>query len=125
LLNQYNLNLQSGTDRSKTYASALYETNKGSFKQNGYDRFNLNFNNDFTLTHFLSFNFGANLQYKKQETSGATIAELQDLSPYELLLNPDRSYGVNLNTYNREQLSLIPRDQFPYSDWSYNLLQEI
>ncbi|WP_316815124.1 SusC/RagA family TonB-linked outer membrane protein [Pedobacter nyackensis] len=125
VLNQYNLNLQTGTDHSKTYASIMYENDKGAYKKNGYDRFNLNFNNDFKLTNFLSFNFGANFQYKKQETSGATVEEIQNLSPYEVLLNPDGSYGANLNEYNRELLGKIPSGLFPYADWSYNLLQEV
>ncbi|MFD2554109.1 SusC/RagA family TonB-linked outer membrane protein [Sphingobacterium tabacisoli] len=125
LLNQFNANVQSGSDRSRTYASVLYENNKGSFKNNSYDRFNLNFNNDFKIASFLTFNLGANLQYKKQEYGGTNIKEIQELSPYELLLNPDGTYGTNLKVYNREQLGLIPSEKFPYADWSYNLLQEV
>jgi len=125
VLNQYNVNIQSGTDRSKTYTSMMYEKNKGGYVKNGYDRFNLNFNNDFKITKFLNFNLSANLQYRKQETSGATIDELKGVSPYELLLNPDGSYATNLKDYNREQLALIPTAKFPYADWSYNLLQEV
>ncbi|WP_165973339.1 SusC/RagA family TonB-linked outer membrane protein [Pedobacter sp. ok626] len=125
VLSQYNINLQSGTDRSKTYMSLMYENNKGSFVKNGYDRVNLNFNNDFKISKALNFNISANLQYKDQESSGATIDEIQGLSPYELLLNPDGSYGTNLKDYNREQLGLIPYDKFTYSDWSYNLLREV
>lgn len=125
ILNQYNVNIQTGTERSKTYASVMYEKNKGGYIKNGYDRFNLNFNNDFKITNFLNFNLSANLQYRKQETSGATVGELQELSPYEVLLAPDGSYGVNLKGYNREQLSLMPLDKFTYSDVSYNLLREV
>jgi len=125
ILNQYNVSLQAGTDRTKTYASVMYESEKGAYKGNSSNRFNINLNNDFKLTNFLNFNIGANLQYRKRETSGATISEIQDLSPYEMLLNPDGSYGTNLKTYNREQLALIPFNKFPYSDWSYNLLREV
>jgi len=125
ILNQYNVNIQTGTERSKTYASVMYEKNKGAYVKNGYDRFNLNFNNDFKITKFLNFNLSANMQYRNQETSGATLAEIGEVSPYEVLLNPDGSYGTNLNTYNREQLSLIPTGKFPYADWSYNLLREV
>lgn len=125
VLDQYNISMQSGNERSKTYASILYEKNKGDFVKNGYNRFNLNMSNDFRLAKFISFNIGANINYKKQENSGASIGEIGALSPYELLLNQDGSYGVNLNKYNREQLSLIPSDKFPYADWSYNLLQEV
>ncbi len=125
VLNQYNVNIQTGTDRAKTYASVMYEKNKSGYIKSGYDRFNLNFNNDFKITRYLNFNLSANLQYKQQETSGATVAELQELSPYEVLLNTDGSYGVNLKGYNREQLSLMPLDKFNYSDVSYNLLREV
>lgn len=125
LLNQYNINLQAGNQRVRNYTSVLYEKNKGAFQKNGYDRFNLNFNNDFKITSFLQFNLGANLQYKKQQYGGATLEEIAQLSPYELLLNEDGSYGVNLKTYNREQLSLIPTEKFTYADWSYNLLREV
>ncbi|MCJ0741190.1 SusC/RagA family TonB-linked outer membrane protein [Pedobacter montanisoli] len=125
ILNQYNVNIQTGTERSKTYASMMYEKNKTGYIKSGYDRFNLNFNNDFKITRYLNFNLSANLQYKKQETSGATVAELQELSPYEVLLNDDGSYGVNLKGYNRDQLSQMPLNKFTYSDVSYNLLREI
>jgi len=125
ILSQYNVNLQSGTERSKTYVSLMYENNKGSYIKNGYDRVNLNFNNDYKISKILNFNLSANLQYKDQENGGATIAEMQELSPYEILLNSDGSYGTNLKDYNRQQLSLIPYDKFTYSDWSYNLLREV
>ncbi|SKC06986.1 TonB-linked outer membrane protein, SusC/RagA family [Sphingobacterium nematocida] len=125
VLNQYNVNLQASNERVRNYTSVLYENNKGAFQKNGYDRFNLNFNNDFKITSFLQFTLGANLQYKKQQYGGATISEIEGLSPYELLLNQDGSYGINLNTYNREQLGLIPTEKFTYSDWSYNLLREV
>nr|WP_121271140.1 SusC/RagA family TonB-linked outer membrane protein [Pedobacter schmidteae] len=125
ILNQYNVNIQTGTDRAKTYASVMYEKDKGSYIKNGYDRFNLNFNNDFKITKFLDFNLSANLQYRNQETSGATLREISEISPYEVLLNADGSYGTNLNLYNREQLSHIPVGSFPYADWSYNLLREV
>ncbi|WP_158563169.1 SusC/RagA family TonB-linked outer membrane protein [Chitinophaga silvatica] len=125
MLNQYNVSIRGGGERSKTYASVMYENNKGNFIKNGYERYNLNLQNDFKLTKFAEFTLGANLQYKKTESSGASLSELSDLSPYETLLNPNGTYSVNLNTYNREQLSLIPYDKFPYSDWSYNLLREV
>lgn len=125
ILNQYNVNIQTGTERAKTYASVMYEKNNSGYVKSGYDRFNLNFNNDFKITRYLNFNLSANLQYRTQETSGATVAELQELSPYEVLMNADGSYGVNLKGYNRDQLSQMPLNKFNYSDVSYNLLREV
>src|SRR5205085_1065918 len=85
----------------------------------------MNFNNQFQATKFLQFVFGANVQYKKQETTGPDVGELQNISPYETLLNPDGTYSVNLNSWNREQQNLLPLTKFPYSDWTYNLLREV
>jgi TonB-linked SusC/RagA family outer membrane protein len=125
ILNQFNLNISSATDRNKSYSSLMYEKRDEGFRGSGYDRFVVNFNDQFKVTDFLEFNFGTNIQYKKQETSGATVGEIQQLSPYETLLDPDGNYSVNLNTWNRQQLSLLPLNKFPYSDWSYNLLREV
>lgn len=125
VLNQYNLSLSGGSDRSRTHASLLYETNKTAFIKSGYNRYMLNFNNQFRPSNSITLMVGATLQYRKQETSGATVGEIQSLSPYETLLNPDGSYSVNLKTYNREQMALLPLAKFPYQDWTFNLLREV
>jgi TonB-linked SusC/RagA family outer membrane protein len=125
ILNQFNLSLSSATDRSRSYASLMYENKKEGFKKRGYDRLLLNFNNQYQVTDFLQVQFGANIQYKKTETSGAEVGDLQQLSPYETLLNPDGSYSTNLRNWNREQMALLPLSKFPYADWSYNLLREV
>ena len=124
-LNQVSVNLSSATDRAKTYGSILYENQKDGFIKKGYERYLMNFNNQFQVTKSLQLVFGANVQYKKQETSGPDVAELQSISPYETLLNPDGTYSANVNTWNREQQNLLPLNKFPYSDWRYNLLREV
>ena len=125
LLSQVNINLSSATDKSRTYASFLFENKKEGFQKRGYDRFGVNFNNQFQPASFITVSIGANLQYKKTEISGAEVGELQQLSPYETLLNSDGKYSVNINTVNREQVALLPVNLFPYNDWSYNLLREV
>lgn len=125
LINQATVNLSGATDRMKTYGSLLYEGKQDGIINRGYKRYLLNFNNDFQATRYLQFSFGANLQYKKTETSGPTIEEMQTLSPYETLVNPDGSYSVNVNSYSRQEINKLPLAQFPYSDWSYNLLREV
>ncbi|MDR6782186.1 TonB-linked SusC/RagA family outer membrane protein [Pedobacter africanus] len=131
ILNQVNLRFSGGTEKMRTAASLLYENNREGFKKRGYDRVVLNFNNNFKATSFLTFNFGANVSYRKNDfsgvggQSGTDIAEIEELSPYELLLNEDGSYGVNLRRLNRVELSKLPLNKFPYQDWSYNLLREV
>jgi len=133
ILSQYNVNFSHGSDRSKSYASLLFEDNKTRFQGSGYNKYGMNFSNEYKIAKFLTFNFGLNLQYKKEETSGATISEIGELSPYETLLNPDGSYAVNLknsngtigfNGLNREISAALPLNNFPYPDWNYNLLRE-
>lgn len=125
MLTQANINLSGSTEHNKTYASILYENQKEGFQKSGYNRFLFNFNNQYQAGNFLTLSLGANIQYRKQETSGATVEDIQQLSPYETLLNPNGAYSVNLNAYNREQQALLPLSKFPYSDWTYNLLREV
>ena len=124
MLNQYNLTLSGATNRSRTYASLMFEDNKTGYIKSGYKRYNMNFNNQYRVANFLNLTFGANIQYRKQETSGATVGEIQGLSPYETLLDAKGNYSTNL-TYNREQMGLLPLNLFPYNDWNYNLLREV
>jgi TonB-linked SusC/RagA family outer membrane protein len=125
VVNQVSLSLAGSTERAKTYGSILYESKKDGFIKRGYDRYLINFNNQFQATKFLQVTFGANVQYKRTETSGPTVGEIQNISPYETLVNPDGNYSVNLNSWNRAEMGLLPLAKFPYPDWNYNLLREI
>lgn len=124
-LNQVSLGFSSATDRSKTYGSILYEGQNDGFIKKGYNRYLMNFNNQITATKFLQILIGANIQYKKAETTGPDVPEIQNISPYETLLNSDGSYATNLMSWNREQQNLLPLSKFPYADWTYNLLREV
>ncbi|MFD2871693.1 SusC/RagA family TonB-linked outer membrane protein [Mucilaginibacter ximonensis] len=125
VLSQYNVDFSVVGEKSKSYASLLFEDNKTRYQGTGYNRYGMNFSNEYKFTKFLTFNFGLYLQYNKQNNSGATLAELKSLSPYETLVKSDGTYAVNLNTYNRAVLSGLPLNSFPYSDLSYNLLREV
>lgn len=85
----------------------------------------INYNNSYKVTKWLTANLITTLQRKDQETSGVTIGEFSNLSPYEMLLNEDGSYATNLNVYNRAELEKLPLEKLPYSDWSYNMLREV
>lgn len=124
ILTQYNVALSGSTDRARTYASIMYEKSKTGYVNSGYSRYLFNFNNQYKLTSFLDFNLSAIFQYQKNESSGATIGDIQGLSPYETLLDPNGAYSVNLRM-NREQLATLPLERFPYQDWNYNLLREV
>lgn len=138
-LTQYNVGLTQLSEKSRSYVSLMFEDNKSRYQGTGYNRYVINFNNEYKPAKFITFNFGLFLQYKKQQASGASLAEIGRLSPYETLLNPDGSYSANLASIesggvgsaigmagrNRYLVSQLPMNQFPYSDWNYNLLREV
>jgi len=122
---QYNISFNYRGDRTRTYASLLFENNQDRYIGNKYQKFNMNIQNEFNLAKFLTFNINAFLLYNDQSSSGGTLAELRNLSPYETLINSDDSYSAQINTYNRYLLTKLPLNKFPYQDLSYNLLREI
>lgn len=124
VLQQYNISISRGGDRSQNYVSFLYENDLGGMKGNSYDRWMVNLNNKFNLTKWLTANLDATIQQRSDTRNGATLSEISELSPYELLLNENGSYATNLKIYNREQMATLPMNQFVYNDWSYNLLRE-
>lgn len=125
VLSQYNINISGGTDKLRSLASFMFEKNKDGFVGNQYNRFMFNFNNQYKATKFISFFANASIQYTDQTSSGATVSEIEQLSPYETLLNPDGAYSVNLKQINRQLFATLPAKSLPYADWSYNLLREV
>ncbi len=125
-LQQYNINLSGGTDKSSTYASVMYEKNDEATIKRGYERYMLNFNNSYKINSWLTATVSGTFQKKTQETSGVTISELSSLSPYEMLVEEDGSYAYNSYYWNRLVAEDLNLQNLPYSDLtSYNLLKEV
>lgn len=125
VLQQYSISLSRGGAKSQNYLSLLFEKDLSYIKENSYNRWIANFNNSYDITRWLTLNLGATLQQKNETSSGATLAEISQLSPYEMLLTPTGSYSSNIKDFNREQVTTIPLNKFVYNDWDYNLLQEV
>ena len=121
---QYNVSISGGSERSRNYLSLMYEKNNEGTIKRGYNKYMINYNNQYDVTKWLKTSLSTTLQRKKTDFSGPVINDFTNLSPYEMLLNPDGSYAPNVNTYSRYELSQIPMDKMPYEDWSYNLLRE-
>ena len=124
-LQQYNVNLSSGTEKNTTYASLMYEKNDEATIKRGYERFMVNFNNTYKFTPWLAASVAGTFQRKKAETSGVTVAELRNLAPYELLLEEDGSYAYNVGSWNRLIAEDLNLQNLPYKDLSYNMLREV
>lgn len=124
-IQQYNISISGGTERSSNYFSLMYEKNNEGTIKRGYNKFMANYNNQYHITKWLKTSISTTIQRKNTDSSGPAISDFTKLSPYEMLLNPDGSYAENICDYNRYELSQVPMDKMPYNDWSYNLLREI
>lgn len=56
---------------------------------------------------------------------GVIIGEFSNLLFYEMLLNEDGSYVINLNVYNCVELEKLFLEKLFYSDWLYNMFCEV
>lgn len=92
--------------------------------RNKTERWRVNFNNISSVFQWLDFSVGVNIHYSDATNSGPTMAEINSLSPYEMILNEDGSYATQLRV-NRKQLAKIGKGVLPYDDWDYNILREV
>ena len=125
LLQQYNASISGGTEKFDNYVSLLYEKNDESTIKRGYERFMINYNGTYRFNKRITGTLSTTWQKKRRETSGVTISEFTELSPYEMLVNEDGSYATNIRTFNRFELENVDRESFPYSDFDYNMLREV
>ncbi len=125
MVTQVNLSLSTGGDRSRTYASFMYQTDRDGFKRSGTDQYMLNFNNVYDLHPRVGLTLGATLQYMENANSGATLTEVGELSPYEMLLDENGDYASQVRKYNPIVVGMLPVEDFAYEDFSYNLLREV
>ena len=73
----------------------------------------------------MEFDFSGMVNYNKGNNNGVTLGDIQGLSPYEMLKNEDGSL-TNIARYYMPNLArYVPTQLFPYSDWTYNPIQEI
>lgn len=124
-LQQYNVNISGGSEKHSTYASMMYEKNDEATIKRGYERYMLNFNNSYKFNSWLTGTLSGTFQRNTRETSGVTINDFRDLSPYEMLLEEDGSYAYNSRSWNRLVAEDLNLQNLPYSDLSYNMLREV
>ncbi|MBQ3522043.1 MAG: SusC/RagA family TonB-linked outer membrane protein [Bacteroidales bacterium] len=125
---QYNLTISGGTEKMDNILTLMYDNNIGYFEGNKNQRYTLNYRNKLKLFKWLDFNFGSMFQYDYAKQNGTTLAEIQEMSPYDMLLDENGNYThVQKDLY----LPIIDRYitqkgvEFPYSDWTYNPLREM
>src|SRR5690606_12355333 len=122
---QYNLTISSGTSRMSNVFSLMYEDRQSNFVNTESKRYMLNWRNTTGMFDWLDFNISAMLQYTDSHNNGVGLGDIQGMSPYEMLINPDGSL-TNIHRYYMPIMErFIPMELFPYPDWTYNPSQEI
>lgn len=133
---QYNLSISGGTEVTSNVLSLMYESGKDNFKGNDLEKAVVNFRNNTKLAEWLDFSFGGMMQFSTRDRNGVqpydsqtyrSYNEITALQPYEMLLNADGSQANLNNIYYYTPVidGLVPTENFPYSDWSYNPIQEL
>lgn len=108
-----------------TRASAEYLYDKGDFLGSQDNRWKLNWDNNYRFNKYVALSLGLNLTQRNRHNSQIGLTDIENLSPYEMLLNDDGSYATNFYVYrNADVLQMYDLAQFPCHDLSYNLLQE-
>jgi TonB-linked SusC/RagA family outer membrane protein len=122
---QYNLNLASASEKMRNSLSLLYEKSKSNFKGTDNSKYMFNYRGDADIFKWLEFSFSGMVNYNKANKNGIRLSDIQGISPYEMLKNEDGSLN-NISQYYTPVLQrFVPTNLFPYSDWSYNPIQEI
>lgn len=132
---QYNINLSSSTERMNNTLSLLYMENQSNFKETNNRQYMVNFRNSTEVFKWMDFNLSGMFQYNKAKNNGVNasitgdlsnpLATIQNMSPYDMLVNPDGSYTDINQKYTPILQRLVPTGKFPYTDWTYNPVQEI
>lgn len=125
LTQQYNLNLSGGSEKMSNTLSFLYEDSQSNFKNTNNRKYTFTYRTDADIFKWLQFNFSGLVNYNKRYNNGVTLADIQGIDPYQMLRNADGSL-TDLSTYYKPTISRsVPTSLFPYSDWTYNPIQEI
>lgn len=123
IVHQENVSVNIATERSSNTLSAMYQNSRQHYKKYNANEYMVNFRNRTHLFKWLDFNFNGSYRYSKNDNSGIG---LPDMSPYEMLVDEKGdlirySNYVDLNYVDRN----VPIEKFPYSDWSWNPIEEM
>jgi TonB-linked SusC/RagA family outer membrane protein len=121
---QYNLSVSGGGKNINNYVSLLGEQDQSNFQGTKNYKYALNYRTTANIFKWLDFNLSTTYQIQQATTNGVGPYDIQSISPYELLKNPDGSL-TDIHQYYQPLLDrFVPVSKFPYP-FSYNPIQEI
>ena len=124
---QYNVTLSGATERMSNYVSMLYGYDTSRYQGSNSQNFQFDYRGDMKLLKWLDMSISATARYKKDNNSGISAGDITTLSPYDMILENDGSYADMSHTkhYKDGVNHILNQFDFPYSDWSYNILREV
>ncbi|NJC20158.1 MULTISPECIES: SusC/RagA family TonB-linked outer membrane protein [Butyricimonas] len=126
LSQQYNLTVSSASQRSSNIFSFMFSDHQSQFKNTDSQEYMLNYRNFAKITKWMDFSLSGMLHYSKDNNNGCSLATIQALSPYDMLIDENGDYLNVINDYYQPIIeNQVPVEKFPYSDWSYNPLSEM
>ena len=119
---QHNVSINVGTDRSQNTISLLFQDDDKIYQKMGSDKYMVSLRNKTQIFKWLDLNLNASYSFTKSNNSGEGLPEW---APYEMLVDENgntipHEFGYSFHYLERH----VPLENFPYSDWSYNPVQE-
>lgn len=124
---QYNITLSGATNRMTNYISLLYGYDTSRYQGSNSQNFQFDYRGSVKLLKWLDMNVSAMALYKKSNTAGVSAGDVAYMAPYDMILNPNGSYTdmSHIKQYTDGMNYVLGQFDFPYSDWSYNILREV
>jgi len=122
----YNLAIIISGEKSATRFSAVYNNNQNAFIKDINNQLLININNQYKIKDWLSLNLVAMLDNSKDSNSGINFEMIQNMNPYERLVNDDRSYASVKGIYDAKYMEYFGDNMtnLPYEDLTYNPLRD-
>lgn len=127
LTQQYNVSLASPSEKMSNYVSLLYNQERSGFVGKKNRNMQMDYRGQATLASWLDFSLSSMLRYQEGDDSGVSAGDITALQRYDMLVDENgQPMNMNYLQYYQPLLnSSVPVSSFPYSDWSYNILNEI
>lgn len=93
LMNNYNLSISGGTDKTTYYFSAGYYTDNGIIRGNDFSRYSIRLNNEYRPADFIKLGYNLNLDFSKTNNKPNVFDDAYRMAPTAPVKYPDGSYG--------------------------------
>lgn len=125
---QYNITISGGGEKLSNVLTLMYEDSDDYFQKNNDKKYSLNYRANIDVFKWLNFSFSSMFQYDNNNNSGLSVADIQYMSPYDMLVDDSGKYlHIQRDIYKPivDRYITDAGVQFPYADWSYNPVQEL